>query len=277
MTERRTCALALSATCLLAGGCGTPYEPLPAQSGGRAKPSKDIWKSAAAGDIEAVEYYLDSGTDVDVRDKVGRTPLRYAAVPGHVELVKLLLRRGANADTRANNGYSPLLEARDAEIALLLIQNGANVNAVARSGWTPLHYASHYRFPGNVEVLLENGADVRAHLAFGRGATPLHAAFLGRGGWDEKTAGIVGRLLENGAKVNARDHLERTPLHYAAHWGCAEGVDLLVEKGADVNVRNNEGRTPLDVAIRRKKEETAMRLRERQGKTGAQLEAEKKE
>lgn len=281
MTERKTCTLVLSALCLLAGGCGTQYEPLQAGSSRQARPSRDIWQSAYAGDIEAVEYYLDNGTDVDARNSSGVTPLHCAARRGRLELAKLLIRKGADADTRANNGYSPLLEARNVEIARLLIRNGATVSVVAKNGWTPLHYASHYRFPGNVELLLENGADANARLAFGARFTPLHVALWGGGSLRGKTIEVVRHLLKRGADVNAKDQSGRTPLHCAAQYRHPGNVKLLLEKGADVNARDKEGRTPLDVAIenegKKGRKEAAMHLREQGGKTGAQLKTEKEE
>ena len=53
---------------------------------------------------------------------------------------------------------------------------------------------------------------------------------------------------------------EATPLHYAAHEGHKEVVELLIAKGAVVNAKDDDGDTPLDYAHRRKYTEVAALL-----------------
>jgi len=56
-------------------------------------------------------------------------------------------------------------------------------------------------------------------------------------------------LLEQGADVNARDKVERTPLHWAACMGHTALAELLLSQGADVNAEDQVGLTPLQLAI----------------------------
>src|SRR2546425_13007288 len=56
------------------------------------------------------------------------------------------------------------------------------------------------------------------------------------------------RLLDAGARVNARQSGGHTPLHEAALGGDAEVVRLLLAAGADPETGNHEGQTPADVA-----------------------------
>lgn len=67
---------------------------------------------------------------------------------------------------------------------------------------------------------------------------------------DYGTPNVVKALLARGAKVDARDKLGRTALHYAAWNGevTRENVRLLLNAGADVNARDHAGLTPLMVA-----------------------------
>jgi hypothetical protein len=51
-------------------------------------------------------------------------------------------------------------------------------------------------------------------------------------------------LLESGAKCNAKDIHERTPLHFAAMSGFGDGLLLLLENGAEVDIVDEAGWTP---------------------------------
>lgn len=64
----------------------------------------------------------------------------------------------------------------------------------------------------------------------------------------ENRAAMVKMLLEAGLKVDARDDGGRTPLHWAAGYGCAECIPVLLAAGADVHAQRNGGAEPLHQA-----------------------------
>jgi hypothetical protein len=68
----------------------------------------------------------------------------------------------------------------------------------------------------------------------------------------------VKRLVKEGANVNCKDLLERTPLHWAYRYDLmdTEAVSFLVSKGAGVNSKDDQGWTPLHVACRYDRTET---------------------
>ena len=60
------------------------------------------------------------------------------------------------------------------------------------------------------------------------------------------TLAEVRACLEAGARVNARDGVGFTPLHWAAQWtGNPDVIWALIAAGADVDARNEYGYTPL--------------------------------
>ncbi len=84
------------------------------------------------GNIEAVKQRLAAGTDVNAKDKDGRTPLHFATGKGHKEIAELLIASGAdvNAKDLPGKGRTPLHSAAEGghrEIAELLIAKGARL------------------------------------------------------------------------------------------------------------------------------------------------------
>jgi ankyrin repeat protein len=45
----------------------------------------------------------------------------------------------------------------------------------------------------------------------------------------------VTALLDAGADINFKSAILQTPLHYAAHTGKCDIVELLIQRGADIN------------------------------------------
>lgn len=75
------------------------------------------------------------------------------------------------------------------------------------------------------------------------GRTPLHLCSI------KGHADIVKLLVNNGADINCQDSDMYTPLHYASELGNKDCVQVLVEKGADLTVRNNLGSKPSDISM----------------------------
>ena len=86
---------------------------------------------------------------------------------------------------------------------------------------------------------------------------------------------FVGMCRTSSAKTGERLKIEDALID-AALEGNIEAVKQHLAAGADVNAKNNYGNTPLDVAIKRKRTETADLLRKHGGKTGEELKAEGK-
>src|SRR5262249_15632933 len=127
-------------------------------------------------------------------------------------------------------GYGPLANLE------LLINNGADVNAKNRRSSTPLQWAIHDE--AKVRLLLSKGADVNTKQAQGR--TPLFlAAMLGNG------VPTIRLLLARGADPNLASANGQTPLMMAAARGNVEAIRMLIEKEAQVNARDGAGETAL--------------------------------
>ncbi len=81
--------------------------------------------------------------DADV-NKIGWTPLHYAASAGHVEVIKLLLKHSAYIDAESPNKTTPLMMAAmygNPQSVELLLEEGADASLKNDKGMTALDFA----------------------------------------------------------------------------------------------------------------------------------------
>jgi cytohesin len=166
----------------------------------------EIIKAAENGDLARLKALVAKGTDVNVKNTRGYTPLHWAVSQNHKDVVEFLIAEGADVDARSNGDSTPLHFVKNKAVAETLITNGADMEVKDNKGYTPLLRAAKYRTKEVVEALLEAGALVDAK---------------------EKEEG-------------------QTPLHFAARRGNLEIAEALIAAGAEVNALDRSGDTPLD-------------------------------
>lgn len=132
-------------------------------------------KLVKAGEKIQVKTLLDKGTNVNVKDKYGKTALMYGSERGHTalmdvaehakdwtcEVIDLLIANGANVNAKDKYGQTALMNVAcwgPKEIVECLIDKGADVNAKAKSGETALKRAAHSHHNDIVEMLKQHGA-----------------------------------------------------------------------------------------------------------------------
>lgn len=83
-----------------------------------------------------VQELLNNGTDTNVRDNEGSTPLIYASVNGESEFLLYFLKTKNNPNNlnRIFSGYDSIVR--------MLIQHEAKINIKDKRGRTSLHYAT---------------------------------------------------------------------------------------------------------------------------------------
>jgi serine/threonine-protein phosphatase 6 regulatory ankyrin repeat subunit B len=252
----------------------------------QASKSGDLFLRAACsnGQPDFVETLLKKKVaDVKMKDELDRTAFFYLphskwCKKSKIErIVKALKKYGADINANEGEGWhvisTPLsvaIEGEDAATAEILLKNGTSPNQIAWEksiSTTPLHWAAKYGHLGLVRLLIKNRADTNVlnHWA----VTPLlSAASCGRhpgskifeamdsdsNKCKEKYASqeeyleIVKLLLENGAKIDAREKYGDTPLLCAVRAKAKKIVKLLIEHGAKVDVVNLQKETTLSLA-----------------------------
>jgi hypothetical protein len=108
---------------------------------------------------------LEKGTDPNIRDGDGNTPLHFAASKGCAEVARLLLRHGADPNAQDKKGSTPLHDAASeghVDVVRLLLEHGADPSIRNRDGKTPLDLAResvHREVVSLIEEWLRRGGE----------------------------------------------------------------------------------------------------------------------
>lgn len=188
-----------------------------------------VFEASAAGDDDALAALLAADPAAATRNgPSGATPLHLAATD---TVARRLLAHGASPEARDIYENTPLHSAaarQRTDVADVLMAAGATVDA---------HIAAALGMTDRLMAMLEADPSLRdlrtaEFCATGGGGTPLHAAA------QQGQTGIVRRLVDMGADVDARAIGGITPLHYAAASDRLETVRLLLALGADPHARD---------------------------------------
>jgi ankyrin repeat protein len=198
--------------------------------------------AAGFGTLETLQWLVDSGADVTVKNRLGSTPLHWA-VPDEAK-VRLLLARGAAVDAKLADGRTPLYLAAQLgnghSILRVLLEHGADPRLLTSNKRTPLMPAAAQGDAPAVRLLLDAKVPVDAVDSAGQTALMMAA-----------TAGnptVVRQLLESGANARVLTKRNESALGNAGTAGNVEVVRLLLAHGAEVNARNIRGFSPLMLA-----------------------------
>ncbi|KAF3209746.1 hypothetical protein TWF679_007284 [Orbilia oligospora] len=212
------------------------------------------------------------------------TGLHLASYFGLWKIVRTLLLEGSEPDVKDTHGRTPLglaaVNGHDAVISLLRASHAVDLNSADKYDNTPLSLAAARGHPAAVEALLRddrvdrgrkdiygntalawaeaNRHDTVAELLSGSRNnptsidTPKDPSLLFRAAKDGNEAAT--RMLIEVIPADPKDATRRTPLSWAAMEGQAGVVKILLESGnVDVNSKDAIGRTPLSwAAINRK-------------------------
>jgi ankyrin repeat protein len=103
----------------------------------------DLVKVGSPGNIQLAIYM---GQNVNVRDKIGATPLMWAAIYNQdPNVIDVLVEAGAGVESRDSLGHTPLMYAakrnKNPNIIPVLLQGGADVKMKSNEGKTAYDYA----------------------------------------------------------------------------------------------------------------------------------------
>ena len=138
----------------------------------------------------------------------------------------------------------------------MLLNEGVDVNSEDDQGWSVLDQALASNNKECIDLIKSKGGKSNANKTI----------FIASGIGDLEAVKIH---LESGVDVNLKDDSGWTALHYASDR--KNVASLLIQKGAKLNAMNADDDTPLDKAIEWEDSETADLIRKHGGKTWEEL------
>ncbi|TAL39245.1 MAG: ankyrin repeat domain-containing protein [Alphaproteobacteria bacterium] len=200
-----------------------------------------LMEALEAKDAAKVQTILSENLNIDLeqRDEHHNTPLHVAIEKRDEENVRQLLEAGAKAEAppRPYGQGTPLIHAIECpgnrvnvKIVSMLLEHGAKPDTFDPEceRKKPLLIAAKDGYESIVLMLLAKGADVKQI-----DEEKLHQYKAVHYAAEEGQAGVLRILAEEGADLNEREWLDRSPLQLAISGNRREAFDTLLDLGAD--------------------------------------------
>ena len=209
----------------------------------RREKERQFIKTASDGDLEECQQ-LSGGVNINCTNTRLETALIIASQNGYLDIVEFLLEQGANLHLKDKDQKSALIWAcirGHYDVAIRLVSAGADVNASV-DGVSLLEvimvttcFSTRKDILELLKTVVEAGADVNKKNE--QGHSPLRLAFV-----TKKSIDVIRLLLENGADVNeVCGNDGESIMFYTITYEDVDVLRLLLEYGANVNVEDEKG------------------------------------
>ncbi len=178
--------------------------------------------------LDTIIKLINSGADVNFKNKNNDTALIFACYFQNVNIVNILIKAGADINHQNNSGYSPLM----------IVQNCLNFNELSNTN----------KINNILEImncLLDAGANIKLNNNKNHNAIIIAIK-------NSKYYGIkqVKLLIEKSKlNINSRFKSNKNMLSYACYYfgisSSYEVIKYLINLGIDINVQDKKGYTPL--------------------------------
>jgi ankyrin repeat protein len=204
-----------------------------APSAGEVAQYAGLLAAAARGDAAEIKRLAATGTDVNVRDGYGRTPLHVATFKKNRDAITALVHAGADINAKENDRYDAVTIAAvadDVGTLRMLLHLGASAKQItSRYDGTALIAAAHLGHDLVVKMLIDAGAPLDHVNNLGWTAL-IESIVLGDGG--KRHIETLRALVHAGANINLADRNGQTPLALARGKHYSAMVQVLEKAGA---------------------------------------------
>lgn len=207
-----------------------------------------VFWAAYSGKTKIMEYLLENGAKLDIRDSHGNTPITFAASSGQLnqEVYLLFERFGASLATNKNEGganamllVSPYV--KDMQTITFFTNKGISLQSKDTEGNGLFQYAAK---GGNTKILDELIKMGVPYKSKNKGVNAIIFASKGTRGRQNNLA-LYTYLSNLGIEVNATNNAQKNALHQIAYsTKDLEIFNFFIEKGVSINQQDNTGRTP---------------------------------
>ncbi|XP_006831912.1 PREDICTED: ankyrin repeat and death domain-containing protein 1A [Chrysochloris asiatica] len=201
--------------------------------------------AAEHGQLDALDFLVDSGCDHSVKDKEGNTALHMAASRGHLTVLQRLVDIGLDLEEQNVEGLTALhaaVEGIHPDCVQILLRAGSCVNTLTQKKLSCLHYAALSGSEDVARALIHAGGCT--NVADHQGASPIHLAVK------HNFPALVQLFIDTQSDLDVIDNRQQTPLHLAAEHAWQDIAEMFLIAGVNLNLRDKQGKTALAVAAR---------------------------
>lgn len=221
---------------------------------------KNFYEAVSNNDVKTARRMIAAGADVNAVYNQHEYSIIVACHHSNYELVRLLVESGADVNVRDKERSTPLLacDAYYPEIYKLLLEAGAQVNVRDIYDSTPLLKAAMTGKAESVRLLIAAGAHINVHSGESD-ETPYDLARFEAAYMENEDAPAIMKLLKaagaiRGVLLDIEDSPTITPINYeylqAVQRQDTERIIAALDKGADINATDRFGTSTIEQAVK---------------------------